>query len=228
MRVGVNSRFDSDMLWETNLGHRPNSMKSNQRRQVKSEQSVETILQAAHELLAFEGYPSFTMRNIADRAGISVGNVQYYFRSKNILLQELLVYITEGYNREYRRVLSKTENTPDAKFGALVDFMLTDMTEPLRRGAFFQTWALAPNNEFIEKCMEESFIFYRTAIADLISELVPGLRKTEREKRASAILALIDGAQLSLIKKEGRYIYRAGMRALVKKEAVNIAMEVVG
>ena len=194
-----------------------------QQRSAKSREPVEVILRAAHELLAFEGYPSFTIRNIAKRAGISVGNVQYYFQSKNALLQELLLFVTERYNREYRRVFSKTADTPKDRFYAFIDFLLTDMTEPLRRGFFFQVWALAPSDNFVEECMEQSFARYREAVSDLIAELVPGLTKAERDKRASAIQSLIEGTQLSLTKKKDRYLHRTGIRALVKEEAYAIA-----
>jgi AcrR family transcriptional regulator len=198
-------------------------MNSSQPRSVKSREPVEVILRAAHELLAFEGYPSFTIRNIAKQAGISVGNVQYYFQSKNALLQELLLFVTERYNREYRRVFSKTADTPKDRFYAFIDFLLSDMTEPLRRGFFFQVWALTPSDNFVEECMEQSFARYRAAVAELISELMPSLSSAELDKRASAIQSLIEGTQLSLTKKADRFVHRSGIRALVKDEAYTIA-----
>ena len=198
-------------------------MNSAPRRSAKSREPVEVILRAAHELLAFEGYPSFTIRNIAKQAGISVGNVQYYFQSKNALLQELLLFVTERYNREYRRVFSKTADTPKVRFCAFIDFLLSDMTDPLRRGFFFQVWALAPSDNFVEECMEQSFSRYRAAVSELISELRPSLSRAELDKRASAIQSLVEGTQLSLTKKAERFVHRSGIRELVKEEAYAIA-----
>lgn len=51
------------------------------------------ISQAAIESFIERGYSDTTMRLIADKAGVSVGNAYYYFPSKNHLVQELYVRV---------------------------------------------------------------------------------------------------------------------------------------
>ncbi len=55
----------------------------------KSERTEAAIVDAALELFAEYGYEATTMRQIADRAGVSVGNSYYYFASKEALVQAL-------------------------------------------------------------------------------------------------------------------------------------------
>ncbi len=53
----------------------------------RGEQTKSAILEAAIELFGEVGYDATTMRAIADRAGVSVGNAYYYFDSKEQLIQ---------------------------------------------------------------------------------------------------------------------------------------------
>jgi AcrR family transcriptional regulator len=52
----------------------------------KGEQTRERILDAALELFRTRGYAETTMRQIADAAGVAVGNAYYYYASKDALI----------------------------------------------------------------------------------------------------------------------------------------------
>ena len=52
----------------------------------KGEQTRERILDAALELFRTRGYAETTMRQIAEAAGVAVGNAYYYFASKDALI----------------------------------------------------------------------------------------------------------------------------------------------
>lgn len=49
------------------------------------------IVETAKKLFNELGYSSVSMRNIADDLGISVGNLTYYFKRKEALIEEVLV-----------------------------------------------------------------------------------------------------------------------------------------
>jgi AcrR family transcriptional regulator len=53
----------------------------------KGEQTRALILDTALELFRERGYEETTMRAVAERAGVAVGNAYYYFRSKEELVQ---------------------------------------------------------------------------------------------------------------------------------------------
>src|SRR5262245_9780429 len=53
----------------------------------KGDQTRELILQTALEMFRERGYEQTTMRAIAEKAGVSLGNAYYYFRSKEHLIQ---------------------------------------------------------------------------------------------------------------------------------------------
>lgn len=53
----------------------------------RGEQTRAAIATAAQELFRERGYDKTTMRAVADRAGVSIGNAYYYFASKEHLVQ---------------------------------------------------------------------------------------------------------------------------------------------
>ena len=53
----------------------------------KGGQTKAAILQAALDMFQESGYEETTMRAIAERAGVSLGNAYYYFHSKEHLIQ---------------------------------------------------------------------------------------------------------------------------------------------
>src|SRR4026207_36460 len=54
---------------------------------LKGDQTKALILQTALEIFHERGYEETTMRAIADKAGVSLGNAYYYFHSKEYLIQ---------------------------------------------------------------------------------------------------------------------------------------------
>src|SRR6185503_16941989 len=53
----------------------------------KGDQTRKLILDTALEMFRERGYEQTTMRAIAEKAGVSLGNAYYYFRSKEHLIQ---------------------------------------------------------------------------------------------------------------------------------------------
>ncbi len=54
---------------------------------VKGDQTKALILETALEMFRERGYDNTTMRAVAEKAGVSLGNAYYYFRSKEYLIQ---------------------------------------------------------------------------------------------------------------------------------------------
>lgn len=56
----------------------------------RSERSRAQILEAALALFSHQGYRATSIREIAERAGVSTGNVYHHFRDKDTIFKELL------------------------------------------------------------------------------------------------------------------------------------------
>ena len=71
-------------------------------------QTKEDILITARELFNEYGYKNISMRDIAKKLNISVGNLTYYFKKKEDLIEEVVMY----KHRKYKGILL-TESLDD-------------------------------------------------------------------------------------------------------------------
>jgi len=63
----------------------------------KGDQTKALILETALEMFRERGYDETTMRAIAQKAGVSLGNAYYYFRSKEYLIQAFYQRLHESH-----------------------------------------------------------------------------------------------------------------------------------
>jgi AcrR family transcriptional regulator len=98
----------------------------------KAERTEAVIVDAALDLFAEQGFETTTMRQIAERAGVSVGNSYYYFASKEALVQALY------------------ERFSVATFDAAMERISTHETLADRIAEAMVTWVdvMAPNRKF--------------------------------------------------------------------------------
>ena len=85
-------------------------------REEKSERSRRAVLDKAVALFARHGYRATTIREIADAAHVSIGNVYHHFPDKEAIFRELIleyVEITKTQTFPYTRVLYGRVNFPD-------------------------------------------------------------------------------------------------------------------
>jgi AcrR family transcriptional regulator len=85
-------------------------------REEKSERSRRVVLDAALHLFAHHGYGATTVREIADRAKVSTGNVYHHFPDKDTIFRALLdeyLELTKSDRFPFTRVLYGADPFPD-------------------------------------------------------------------------------------------------------------------
>src|SRR5436189_395531 len=105
----------------------------------KGEQTRTLILNTALDLLADRGYEKTTMRAIAQRAGVSLGNAYHYFGSKEHLIQAFYQQTHEEHLAAVRPALEK-EKTFRARLLAVMKLKISTI-EPYHEfaGVLFKT-----------------------------------------------------------------------------------------
>ena len=79
----------------------------------------EALLAAAHELMAEKGYPRVTAREVAERAGVQAGLVNYHFGGKTGLLRSVVASISEEMLQRVRQAVAD-EGTIEERIRALI------------------------------------------------------------------------------------------------------------
>ena len=162
----------------------------------KGKQRVQEILNVATEILAYEGYSKFTMRGIADRLGIKLRNVQYYFKTKDILFQAVIEQRLRRDIESARKVIERKGLSDEERFLAFVDVSLEENTTPYIRGLQFELWALANHDSFAAKCRDHMTMVYSTFIYDLIKPLTAGQSDKTRKEKSVILLSMLQGFPL--------------------------------
>jgi AcrR family transcriptional regulator len=115
--------------------------KSTTTKTAKGEQTKALILSTALEMLHERGYEATTMRGIADKAGVSLGNAYHYFGSKDHLIQAFYHRTHEDHLRASLPALEK-ESSLKARLLAVMRLKIETL-EPHHEfaGVLFQTAA---------------------------------------------------------------------------------------
>jgi AcrR family transcriptional regulator len=119
----------------------------------KGERTRALILNSALELLQTNGYEKTTMRAIAKRAGVSLGNAYHYFGSKEHLIQAFYHRTHEAHLAVTRAALAR-ETTLKARLLAVMKLKISTL-EPYHEfaGVLFKTAAdpRSPLNPFADE-----------------------------------------------------------------------------
>lgn len=126
--------------------------KSTSSKTAKGEQTKALILNTALEMLHERGYEATTMRAIAKKAGVSLGNAYHYFGSKEHLIQEFYHSTHEDHLRASLPAL-QTESSMRARLLSVMRLKIKTL-EPYHEfaGVLFQTAAdpHSPLNPFAD------------------------------------------------------------------------------
>src|SRR6059036_3777731 len=131
----------------------------------------EQIVRAAADSLLENGYSGTSVRSIASRAGVAIGNLQYYFPSKSELLVEAWRYLTARTVEELRTSLNRLTDPL-----VVLELGVESIWATLRRLgdmqlAAFDLLVQAPRTERLQAYLPELFTRYREVIQEQIDRL---------------------------------------------------------
>ena len=137
----------------------------------KSEQTRAKILEAALELFRERGYEEATMRAIAEKAGVALGNAYYYFKSKEHLIQAFYARTHEEHVAASREVLDHEKGLRERLLGVMRAKLDTIMPYHQFAGILFKTAAnpASPLNPFSEESLP-----VRRQATEIFAEVVAG------------------------------------------------------
>ncbi|MGH8807088.1 MAG: TetR/AcrR family transcriptional regulator [Noviherbaspirillum sp.] len=182
------------------------------------------ILQVARTIFAAEGYAGLSMRRVAAEVGMSLGNVQHYYASKDLLIEALLLYTMDLFQQKIDGIASAMDKaSPIDRFVSTVDMFLEELGDPVTHGVFFEIWALASRNAFASALMDKMLAREKKTIYKLIHGLSPHISDEEYMLRAILIVAQVEGLMLFRFRKNGRRAEIAAVHAAVRKAVLNLA-----
>ena len=151
------------------------------------------IVKAARSILIEEGYAGLTMRKVARRLDISLGNLTYYFAGKDDLLRAVIADLLAEYHEVALREQQRFPDNPHGRFLAYLEFLISDCLNPETRSLFFQIWGMAIHVEIVSQLRDEIYAVARADAVDVIAPLHPDASESEINSLASMFIAMIEG-----------------------------------
>jgi AcrR family transcriptional regulator len=182
----------------------------------KGNERVVAILEAAKNVLVDEGFAALSLREVAKRAGMTVGNVGYYFPSKDSLLVALAEHIFDRWDARFRRHLPPGLAGGEAIFLHSIRFMIEENKRPKTKSLLLEMWAMANRSRAIMRMMDTFYRRMRTWIEAMLEEIDPNASPHARRLRAALITAQIEGLMLLI-----------GPNSLAEAELAGIEAEAV-
>lgn len=120
------------------------------------------LIEATIETIAERGYARTTLTDVANRAGLSHGLVNFHFETKEKLLTETLLFLSEEYKANWQGALEGASDSPAAKLDALIraDFR-PEICTPARLAAWCAYWGEAQCRPiYQDKCSSNDEEYY--------------------------------------------------------------------
>jgi|CXWL01.1.fsa_nt_gi AcrR family transcriptional regulator len=194
---------------------------SNVRRELpRATNRADEILNAAISIVIEEGYAALSIRSVAQRAGVGIGNLQHYFPTRTHLVRAALDRAFQQFERGAVPWRTEPELSPEEKMATAIDYVLADQKRADSCLLFWELWALAAHDEQAAAVMTDFYATYVNKVADIICEIRPRLPRLRAQKAGALVASLLEGASLFRGFGKARRGYLSGfdqnLRALVR------------
>jgi AcrR family transcriptional regulator len=159
----------------------------------KGNERIRAILEEAKNTLVEEGFSALSFRNVAKRVGITVGNVTYYFPTKDDLMVELARYIFDRWEVRFRRNLPTNLTDKTDIFVYSIRYMIEENKRVKSSSLLLEMWAMANRSTAVMKMLDTFYGKMRAWIEDMLADIAPTLPIRKRRLRAALITSQIEG-----------------------------------
>ena len=161
--------------------------------QQRSQRRIKDILETAQQILVTEGFHSLSLRKIANRMGISNGNVTYYFTNKEVLLKALIEDRLTRYDLEFEKEAIKFPNAPEKRISAYFQYLITDAQIPDSRSFFYQLWGLSIHSPIAAELRDHVYNHFLSQVLVQLEEARPELSQQELHNKSFLLMSFIEG-----------------------------------
>lgn len=155
------------------------------------------ILGSARKVMVEQGAGSFSVRKVANQAGVSLGHLQHYFPTRAELLNSMVISLEEDFYEHFVASISAVEN-PVERFVACAEYVLSMSANhellPLMR----EFWAMAARDPEMAASLSEFYTACRDFATKIMLEANQELDREEAQRRSCTAVSVLSGAFLYL------------------------------
>lgn len=162
-------------------------------RSARGETRRTAILDVARSVLVEDGLDHFVLRNIAGRVGITLGNLQYYFPTRDDLLRAV---IRAEFDRDVAIIRTTVEQSQEP--GIALEGVARGLVEHWCDGGsiFSALTLLAYHHEGFRELNREIYETFYDELGTLIGAADPNADGAEVDARARLVASVLDGVAI--------------------------------
>ena len=162
----------------------------------KGSSTATRILEEAKNILVEDGFLGLSFRAIAKRTGTTVGNIGYYYGTKDDLMVDLAEYIFDRWEFRLQRDMPPSMTGRREKFRYFIRYMIDQNKQRKTMFLLLEMWAMANRSLAVSKMMDTFYGRLRDSIDGMIADLNPKMAADTRALRAALITTQIEGLMI--------------------------------
>lgn len=163
----------------------------------KGDERRQAIIDTARRVLIEHGPDAFVLRDIAEQLGITHGNLQYYFPTKNALLVAIFDQELEKYTAGMKSAIAAT-STRQGRLGAIMDSGIEELKSPATP-LWLTMWSMSWHSPDMAAILKKENDAYQAVVVRELKNIAPRLSLKRRRHIARIIQAILDGLGVQLI-----------------------------
>lgn len=186
-------------------------------------QTQESIVAAAETVLVRYGHAGFTLKRVADCAGIAVGNLSYHFPTKDSLLELLINQTLTQYASRFATLIPQNPTSTAASLGELVAWFMEDSVTARYTHLFRELWAAALHSPPLNAALEH---FYEQSIEEVLTALAPAFDPRKRSELKTLIYlmcVLSEGSSVVFGSRAGAGTLFADLKSTAARTIASLA-----
>ncbi len=157
----------------------------------KGQKRRRQIIDTARQVMISEGPNNLVLRDVAEKIGITHGNLQYYFPTKNDLLVALFDEELEKYTGSLKAAVAAT-STRQGRLDAIIDAGIAELGKP-ETALWRAAMALVDHSPELAAILKKENDLYEEVVAEELKSISPHLSSQRRKHIARIIHAILDG-----------------------------------
>lgn len=141
------------------------------------------------------GLENLSIRNVATRAGVSIGAVQHHFPTKAAMLREAMRTVVHRAGERYRQ--AGTLDNPRERLSRFLELLVPDDVHDSTARVWVAFSARALTDPEIGEVYRDLWARLKDAVAELIT--ATGVPADDAGTKATTVLALADGLTIDVL-----------------------------
>lgn len=154
---------------------------------------ITEIIEATTELFLEHGESAITIRNVANKLGLSPGNVTYYFKSGEDLFRSMFDHVNNQYLNKSASIIDREDLTADERFIMWVEWLIDTARSSDAQRFHYQLWSLSLAHDYVQEKRDTFYRDYWRLARDVIKQVNPQASRNAIADLASELCVTVEG-----------------------------------